>query len=161
MAKKRRLKKMDEVNKDISLEKMDEKVFEKKGDETLKIRDFTDRARGLTGLVKDTCIAGFQLCLSFWETNLGIMQAQSEYWIAAQEEQAKRSGEMFSRLQTDAVDFWSGDSKNQIGNIISFQKNYYDGIFKASDKIMKESLQVMKKNIEQTFTTINQYLNTY
>jgi hypothetical protein len=158
MDKRRRLKKMDEVKKDMNLEKMDEKVFEKKGDEALKVRDFTDTARGLTGLVKDTCIAGFQLCLSFWETNLGIMQAQSEYWVATQEEQAKRAGEMFSRFQTDTVDFWAGDSKNQIGNIISFQKNYYDGVFKASDKIMKESLQAMKKNIEQTFTAINQYL---
>ncbi|HWP91011.1 MAG TPA: hypothetical protein VNN20_02275 [Thermodesulfobacteriota bacterium] len=158
MDKKRRLKKMDEVKKDINLEKMEEKVFEKKGDETLKVCDFTDTARGLTGLVKDTCISGFQLCLSFLETNLGIMRAQSEYWVAAQEEQAKRTGEMLSRFQADAVDFWARDSKNQIGNIISFQKNYYDGVFKASDKIMKESLQLMKKNVEQTFTAINQYL---
>ena len=152
---------MDEVKNDINLEKMEEKVFEKKGREALRVRDFTDTAKGLTGLVKDTCIAGFQLCLSFWETNLVIMQAQSEYWVTAQEEQAKQTGEMFIRFQTDAVNFWAGDSKNHIENIISFQKNYYDGVFKASDKIMKESLQVMKKNIEQTFAAFNQSLKNY
>jgi hypothetical protein len=70
-----------------------------------------DITRGLTGLVKENYLMGFQLGLSLWKENLKVINNQIEQWVAVQESYATQIRELFARFPAEAVNFWDGNPR--------------------------------------------------
>ncbi|MGH7802596.1 MAG: hypothetical protein ACREOW_18555 [Thermodesulfobacteriota bacterium] len=107
MKKNRRAIKMEETKKELKaecIEEIEEKTVEWKYKE-LKVRDHTDIVRELTGIVRENCLMGFQLGLSFWEGNLKIISNQIEQWVTVEQEQITLIRDLFSKFPIEAANF--------------------------------------------------------
>jgi hypothetical protein len=145
-----------EARKELKVEGIKEKALEE-----IKVRDYTDIAREIAGLVKENYLMGFQLGLSLWEGNLKIMSSQIEQWVAVQEEYTTLIREL-GKSPTEAFNFWSGNSKfvnNHVEKIIAFQKDYSSTAINTSDRLMKETLGLMRNSISRAFLSFNDYMN--
>jgi hypothetical protein len=77
MEKKRRLSVMEEAKKESNVEGVEE-IRENVADKAnLKVRDYVDLTRELTGLVKESYITGLRLFFSIYEGNLRVI---TEEW---------------------------------------------------------------------------------
>ncbi len=124
MYKKRRKKSMEETKKELK-EEIEERVFEEKNNEELKVRDYTDIAKELTGVVKENSLTGFQICLSIWEGNLKLVTSHIEQWVEVQEGYANLMRDLFENCPDEAFNVWGCNSKlvsTSIEKLISFQK---------------------------------------
>jgi hypothetical protein len=149
MKKTRRTNHMEEAIKELKIEEIKEKPIKE-----IKVRDYMDTARELTGFVRENYITGFELGLHLWEENLKIINSQIDRWISVQEEYTNLIKDIFDRLPNKEVTFWNGDSKlasAHIEKMISSQKDYSNIVMNTSDRFMKEAFALMKKVIERTF----------
>ncbi len=95
--KKRRVKDMEEVRKELEIKEEEE------------ILDIT---REFMRMARENWINGFQLCLSIWEESLKIPRNQIEQLISVQEEYATFIKEVSKRLPTKIVSLWSDNLKS-------------------------------------------------
>jgi len=147
---------MGEARKKIKVEETREKLLEE-----IKVRDYIDMAKELTGLVKENYFVGFQLGLSLWEANSKIINNQIEQWISAQESYATLMRELLERFPTESVNFW-GTPKlvtKHGEKIIALQKDYSSVVMNTSDRFMKEALTLMRSGINRVFSSFNNYMN--
>ncbi len=76
---------MEEAKKELKIEGIEEireKAVEKAN---LKVGDYVDMTRELTGLIKENYITCLQLFFSLYEGNLKVMHRQTEEWARLQE----------------------------------------------------------------------------
>jgi hypothetical protein len=160
MDKKRRLSTMEEPKKGSKIEGIEE-IREKEVEKTdLKVRDDVDVIGEFAGIIKESYITSLQLFFSLWEENLKIMKEQAEVWARMHEESTKPMREPFGRFQTDAGNFWGGNSmfiNTHVEKMITFQKEYSHAVINTSDKFMKETLGLMKNSINKIFWSFNEY----
>jgi hypothetical protein len=154
--KKVRRATMGEARKKIKVKETREKLLEE-----IKVRDYIDIAKELTGLVKENYFVGFQLGLSLRGANSKTINNQIEQWISAQESYATLMRELLERFPTEAVNFW-GNPKfvtNHGEKIIALQKDYASVVMNTSDRFMKEALTLMRSGINRVFSSFNDYMN--
>lgn len=161
MEKKRRQGTMEELKKELKIEGIEEireKVTERAN---LRVRDYVDMGRELTGLVKESYIMGLQLFFSICEENLKIINRQAEELGRLQGESAKLIREPFERFPTEAVNFWNSHSRfidSHAERIIAFHRDYSQVLINTSDKFMKETIGLIKNSIDRIFGSFNKYL---
>ncbi|MGE5445002.1 MAG: hypothetical protein ACM3SR_10455 [Ignavibacteriales bacterium] len=135
MEKKRRLSAMEEAKKEPKVEGVEE-IREKAAERVnLKVRDYVDMTRELTGLVKESYITGLRLFFSIYEGNLKVINRQAEEWGRLHEESTKLMREPFERFPTEMVNFWNGHSKltnSHVEKIIDFQRDYSQAVLALS-----------------------------
>lgn len=152
---------MEEAKKELKIEGIEEIREKAVGNANLKVRDYVDVARELTGLIRENCITGLQLFFSIWEENLKVINRQAEEWVRIQEASAKLMVEPFVGFPTEAVNFWGSNSKfinGHVGKMVAFQKDYSQAVTNTSDKFMKEAIGFMKNSIDNIIWSLNEYI---
>jgi hypothetical protein len=161
MEKKRRANAMEEAKKELKIEGIEE-IREKAAEKAdLIVRDYVNMTRELTGLIRENYIMSLQLFFSLWEENLKIINRRTEEWMRLQEESTKLTKEPFGRFPTEMFNFWSGNSKfinSHVEKIIAFQRDYSQTVMNTSDKLMKETLGLMKNGIDRVFSSFSEHI---
>ena len=153
---------MEEAKKELKvggIEEIREKASEKAD---LKVGDYVDMTRELTGLIRENFIMGLQLFFSLWEENLKVINRQTEGWMRLQEESTKLVREPFGGFPTDMFNFWRGNSSfinRHMEKIFAFQRDYSQTVMNTSDKLMKETMELMKSNIDRAFSSLNEHID--
>jgi len=152
---------MEEPKKELKIEasqEIRERLREKAG---IKVGDYLEMTREVTGLIKDNYNTGLKLFFSIWEESLKIIKEQAEEWARVHEESTKLMREPFGRFPTEMVNLWNVHSKltnNHAEKIIAFQKDYSQGVMNTSDKFIKETLGLIKNSIDRIFGSFNEYV---
>jgi hypothetical protein len=153
---------MKQIRKETKSEVTEERHTKKVKKEELKVRDYVDTSRELTGLVKDNYLSGLQICLSLWEENLNTMNKQIDQWMSVQERYSTITRELFGKFPTESAKLWSDNFKTISGHIdkvLTLQKDYPSVIIKTSHKFTKDASELMKNALDKAFTIFNTTLN--
>ncbi len=138
-------------------------MAERKEKEEVRVADFTEVFKGLSGLVKDNYLSNLKIALSLWEENQKFANAQIDQFLATQKEyveQVKAATEKF--LPKEVASFWnSGYSKVFDGNfdrLTEVQKEYISLARSASERFTKEAINLTQKTAEKAFSVFEEYL---
>jgi len=131
--------------------------------ETLKVKDFTETVKGITGLVKENYLNGVELALSLWTENLKVLDSQVDQWFGFQQEYVKTGKEWHKKLPKETETFFNGSSKaiDEFERLLTFQKDYVKSVRTISDKFRKETANITQKNVEKAFSLVEDYLNAF
>jgi predicted small secreted protein len=124
--------------------------------ETLKVKDFAEMVKEITGLVKDSYLNGIEFAVSLWEENLKVLNSQVDQWLDVQQEYIKAGKEFYERFPKEVVVFSDGKS---VDRFLAFQKDYIESIRRVSDKFIKETWSLAEKNVEKAFSFVEDYLS--
>ena len=128
--------------------------------DALKVKDFSEVIKGVTGLVRENYQNGFEFAISLWEENLKVLNAQVDQWLNLQQEYTNTVRDLYEKLPKEAPAFWDGKAINsEVNRLLAFQKEYLGLVRNVSDKLTKETLSLTKKNIEKTFSLFDDYIN--
>ncbi|HLE24515.1 MAG TPA: hypothetical protein VI935_02560 [Thermodesulfobacteriota bacterium] len=119
--------------------------------------DCTNVVKENTGLVREKYLNGFKLPLSLWEENLKVLGTQVEQWHKFQEDYINAVIEFYEKFPS-----WNGDSKatnSHFEYFTAFQKNYVSLVIGASDRFMKQTLNIIQKNVEHASSLFDSYPN--
>ena len=138
-------------------------MAERKEKEEVKVADFTEIFKGLSGLVRENYLSNLKITLSLWEENQKFANAQIDQFLATHKEyaeQLKAATEKF--LPKEVVSFWnSGYSKVFDGNfdrLTEVQREYINLARSASEKFTKEAMNLTQKTAEKAFSVFEEYL---
>jgi hypothetical protein len=138
-------------------------MAERKEKEEVRVADFTEVFKGLSGLVKENYLSNLKIALSLWEENLKFANAQIDQFLATQKEyaeQVKASTEKF--FPKEVVSFWNNSySKVLDGSfdrLAEVQKEYINLARSASGRFTKESINLTQKTAEKAFSVFEEYL---
>jgi len=131
--------------------------------ETLKVKDFTETVKGITGLVKENYLNGVELALSFWTENLKVLDSQVDQWFGFQQEYVKTSKEWHKKLPKETEPFFSGSTKaiEEFDRLVTLQKDYVKSVRTITDRFKKETQGIAHKNAEKAFSLVEDFLNTF
>jgi len=128
--------------------------------DTLKVKDFSEVIKGVTGLVRENYQNGFEFALSLWEENLKVLNAQVDQWLNLQQDYTNTVRELYEKLPKEVPAFWDGKAINsEVNRLLAFQKEYLGLVRNVSDKLTKESLSLTKKNVEKALSLFDDYIN--
>jgi hypothetical protein len=140
-------------------------MAERKEKEEVKVADFTEVLKGLSGLVKENYLSNLKIALSLLEENQKFANAQIDQFLATQKEyaeQIKAATEKF--LPKEVVSFWnSGYSRVFDGNLerlTEVQKEYINLARGASERFTKEAIHLTQKTAEKAFSVFEEYLRS-
>ena len=138
-------------------------MAERKEKEEVRVADFTEVFKGLSGLVKENYLSNLKITLSLWEENLKFANAQIDQFLATQKEyaeQVKASTEKF--FPKEVVSFWNNSYSKVLdgnfGRLAEVQKEYINLARSASERFTKESINLTQKTAEKAFTVFEEYL---
>jgi hypothetical protein len=128
--------------------------------DTLKVKDYPDVIKGITGLVKENYQNGFEFALSLWEENLKILNTQVDQWLNIHQDYTNTIKELYEKFPKDIPAFWDGKAvNNEINRFVALQKEYIGLVRNASEKFTKETLNLTKKNVERALSLFDEYLS--
>jgi len=126
--------------------------------EKLKVKDFTDAVKELTGLVKENYLNGVEFALSLWTENQKIWDTQIDQWLNLQQEYINAGKEFYEKLPKDFTAFSKANSADRF---IALQKEYVESVRRVSDKLARETLGLAQKNVEKAFSLVDGYLDLF
>ncbi|MGE5443088.1 MAG: hypothetical protein ACM3SR_00600 [Ignavibacteriales bacterium] len=132
--------------------------------ETLKVKDFAETVKGITGLVKENYLNGMKLALSFWEEGLKVLDTQVDQLLNLQQFYIKTGKELYEKFPKEVKTFWNGNLQainDEIDLLTAFQKDCVSSVRSVSDKFRKETLNLSQKNVEKAFSLFDAYLNLF
>ena len=128
--------------------------------DTLKVKDLSEAIKGVTGLVRENYQNSFEFALSLWEENLKVLNAQVDQWLNLQQDYTNTVREIYEKFPKEVGPLWDGKVVNsEVNRLLAFQKGYLGLVRNTSDKLTKETLSLTKKNIEKTFSLLDDYIN--
>src|SRR5919108_1944246 len=137
-------------------------MAERKEKEEVRVGDFTEVFKGLSGLVKDNYLSNLKITLSLWEENQRFANAQIDQFLATQKEyaeQIKAAAERF--VPKEVVSFWNNSySKVLDGNfdrLAEVQREYINLARSASEKFTREAIALTQKTAEKAFSVFDDY----
>ncbi len=142
MKKIRRINHMEEARKELL------KI------EEIKVQDYTDTVRELTGFIRENYITGLELGLHLWGENLKIINSQIDRWILVQKEYVSLIKDSLDRFPSEEFKFWNINSEfanAYIEKLISSEKDYSKVVINTSDRFVKGAFALMRKAIERIF----------
>jgi hypothetical protein len=129
----------------------------------LKVRDSTNAIMTATGLVKDNFLVGFELTISLWEENLGVLNNQFNKWLSLQRDYINLMKDVSEKFPDDGMKMWSESFNPLISSptdwFTSLQRNYLRSAQNASGKFTKDVLNLSQKNIERVSSAFSDYLS--
>jgi hypothetical protein len=138
-------------------------MVERKEKEEVRVADFNEVFKGLSGLVKENYLSNLKIALSLWEENMKFANAQIDQFLATQREyaeQVKAATEKF--FPKEVVSFWNNSySKVLDGSfdrVAEVQKEYINLARSASERFTKESINLTQKTVEKAFSVFEEYL---
>jgi predicted nucleic acid-binding Zn-ribbon protein len=140
-------------------------MAERKEKEEVKVADFTEVFKDLSGLVKDNYLSNLKIALSIWEENQKFANAQIDHFLATQKEyaeQIKAASERF--LPKEVFGFWDSSYKAFEGNfnrIIGAQRDYINLVKNVSERLAKNTLSLTQKTAERAFLGFDEYLKFF
>lgn len=132
--------------------------------ETLKVKDFAETVKGITGLVKENYLNGAKFTLSFWEESLKLLHTQVDQLLNLQQSHIKTGKELYEKFPEEVKTFWNGNLQtinDEIDHLTAFQKGYVSSVRNVSDKFRKETLSLSQKNVEKALSVFHAYLNLF
>ncbi len=128
--------------------------------EPIKVKDYSDVIKGITGLARENYENGFEFALSLWEENLKVLNTQVDQWLNIQQDYTKGVKEFYEKLPKEVAAFWDGKAINtEVNRLTTLQKEYIGLVRNASDKFTKETLSLTRKNVERALSLFDEYLN--
>ncbi len=152
---------MAELRKELKVEEKEEKTTRQMKKEELKLEDYVDATKELTGLVKHNYLAGLQVCLSLWEANQKIVSSQVDQWMAMQEGCMALTRDLLEKFPAEIVKFWNENFKTVGGHldkILVLQKDYPGVLMETSHKFTRDASEVMKDALEKAFSVLDVYI---
>lgn len=137
-------------------------MVEKK--ETQRLKDLTNPAKELSGLVKESYLNGFEFAVSLWEENIKAINTQVDYLINAEKDYVKSLREFCSNLPKEVNPFGNGNSKaldEGVDRVVAFQKEYINAVRNMSDKFTRETRDLTHKNLEKAFSLFDDYFKSF
>ena len=136
-------------------------MAERKEKEEVKVADFTEIFKGLSGLVKDKYLSNLKIALSLWEENQKFANAQIDQFLANQKEyaeQIKATTEKF--LPKEVVSFWNSNKAfdGNFDRLAEVQREYINLARSTSEKFTREAINLTQKTAEKTFSVFDEYL---
>jgi hypothetical protein len=140
-------------------------MSERKEKEGVKVSDFKEVFKDLSGLVKENYLSNLKLALSLWEENQKFANAQIEQFLTTQKEyteQLKATSEKF--LPKEVSGLWNGNYLKAFdGNfdrLSGVQRDYINLVRSVSEKFTKEAASLTQKTAERAFSVFEEYLKT-
>ncbi|MBI2486566.1 MAG: hypothetical protein HYW01_06340 [Deltaproteobacteria bacterium] len=121
--------------------------------EELKIRDITDAMKGVSVLVKENFLVGFDLTISLWEENLKVLSSQLDKWLSLQRDYINLMRDFSEKLPNEGMKMWSEGLKPlhaQTDWFTSLQRDYIRSTQNSSNKLTKDLLTLSQKSIDRT-----------
>lgn len=141
------------------MEEIKGKDFEAKNDGALRVRDFTEAARELRGLVKENYILGFQIALSFWDESLKMIKQQTNQALEIQESWEKVRREAFAtKTHKETSNEWSAPAENHTAKTVTWQRKYSNALIDTTDKFIKYTFSVVGRGTERTLDLFGNYM---
>lgn len=136
---------------------------EKREKEEVKVSDFTENFKNLTGLGRENYHSSLKLFLSLWEDNLKFANAQFEQYLVTQKEYAEQLKSIFEKFSGQTAGFWNGSQQKAFDGafdrIASVQKDYSQLVRSASEKFAKETFSLTQKTADKAFSFFEEYIN--
>jgi hypothetical protein len=132
--------------------------------EALKVKDFTDTVKEITGLVRDSYLNGIELALSLWEENIKILNTQVDHWLDLEKDYINTLKDSYEKFPKEIATFWDESSKTingEVDRLFALQKEYIESVRSVSEKSRKEALDLIQKNVDRTFALFDNYLNLF
>ena len=133
-------------------------MAEKKKEVEVKVEDFSDFVKGLSGLVKENYLSGLELSLSLWEENQKFVNAQLEQLFTAQKEYAAQLKSNLEKLPKEFPHFYFDGNFDRLTNA---QKEYIKLVRNVSDKLAKDFINLTQKATEKAFSAFEDHLNLF
>ena len=127
--------------------------------EARKVEDYTNVVKETTGFVRESYLNSFKLPLSLWEENIKVLGTEVERWRNFQQDYINAVIEFYERLPG-----WNENPTATIGHfehLVAFQKNYVSLVIGASDRFMKETINIVQKNVEKASSHFDTYFNLF
>lgn len=138
-------------------------MVERKEKEEVRVADFSEVFKGLSGLVKENYLSNLKIALSLWEENMKFANAQIDQFLATQREyaeQVKAATEKF--FPKEVVSFWNNSYSKvldgSLDRVAEVQKEYINLARSASERFTKESINLTQKTAEKAFSVFEEYL---
>jgi hypothetical protein len=141
------------------------KMAERKEKEEVKVADFTEVLKGLSGLVKENYLSNLKIAISLLEENQKFANAQIDQFLDAQKEYVEQIKAASERIfPKEVVNFWnSGYSRVFDGNLdrlAEVQREYINLARGASERFTKEAIHLTQKTVEKAFSVFEEYLKS-
>ena len=138
-------------------------MAEKKEKEEIKVSDFTENFKSLTGLVKENYLASLKLFLSLWEDNLKFANAQFDQFLTTQKEYNEQLKGIFEKFSGQTTGLWNSNHQKAFDGafdrIAGVQRDYVQLVRSTSEKFAKETVSLSQKTADKAFSFFEEYLN--
>jgi hypothetical protein len=136
---------------------------EKREKEVVKVSDFTENFKSLTGLVRENYLASLKLFLTLWEDNLKFANAQFEQYLLTQKEYADQLKGILEKFSGQTTGILNGSYQKAfdgtIDRISGIQRQYIDLLRNTSEKFTKETVSLTQKTADRAFSFFEEYIN--
>jgi len=124
----------------------------------VKVEDYSEFLKGVSGLVKENYLSGLNIALSLWEENRKLVNAQVEQLFTVQKEYADQIKSTLEKLSKDAPGF---QLNGNFDKMTSAQREYVNLVKNVSDKVAKDWLNLTQKATEKAFSAFEEQLNLF
>ncbi len=124
----------------------------------VKVEDYSEFLKGISGLVKENYLSGIGIALSLWEENRKLVNAQVEQLFTVQKEYADQVKSTLEKLSKDSPGLQLNGSFDRI---TSAQRDYVNLVKNVSDKVTKDWLNLTQKATEKAFSAFDDQLNLF
>ena len=131
--------------------------------QTFVVKDFTEPAKELSKLVKETYLNALDFSLSIAEENKKVFNQQIDYVLDAEKEYVSSVKEFFGTLPKDDLPIGKIDTKaidEGWDRVLEYQKSFADTIRGISDNAAAEGHEFTKKNVLKAFSIFDEALDS-
>jgi membrane-associated HD superfamily phosphohydrolase len=124
----------------------------------VKVEDFNEFFKGVTGLVKENYLSSINVALSLWEENQKLVNAQVEQFFTVQKEYTEQIKSAFEKYSKEVPGV---HLNGNLDRITSAQREYINLVKNVSDKVTKDWLSLTQKATEKAFSAFEEHLNLF
>ncbi|HEX9830911.1 MAG TPA: hypothetical protein VGA94_04415 [Thermodesulfobacteriota bacterium] len=124
----------------------------------VKVEDFSEFFKGVSGLVKENYLSSINVALSLWEENQKFVNSQIEQIFTIQREYTEQLKSTVEKYSKDAPGF---NINGNLDRVTSAQREYISLLKSVSDKATKDWLNLTQKATERAFSAFEENLSLF
>lgn len=118
----------------------------------VKVSEFEENFKALSGLVKDNVLLGFETVASMIEEGQKLVNAQFEQYYSMQSDYAEQLKSSINRWMKEFTAFSYPTAA--VDTVLEAQKTYAKLIKDTSDRAVNNSFALLRKATENVFSTV-------
>ena len=124
----------------------------------VKVEDFSEFFKGVSGLVKESYLSSFSVALSLWEENQRFVNSQVEQIFTIQREYAEQLKSTVEKYSKDTPGF---NLNGNLERITNAQREYISILKSVSDKAANDWVNLTQKATERAFSVFEENLRLF